>query len=111
MRATRGGNQGTSEGDESPPLLPLYADSEPAIVSGCCNAEQNRRREWKTNREWTEHPEGLLIPRLVLFLLLFREFLHPASRPRACSPVPTRTATNHDEAHGGEDHEEQGEGP
>ena len=111
MRATRGGNQGTSEGDESPPLLPLYADSEPAIVSGCCNAEQNRRREWKTNREWTEHPEGLLIPRLVLFLLLFREFLHPASRPRACSPVPTRTATDHDEAHGGEDHEEQGEGP
>src|SRR5439155_3341702 len=58
MRATRGGNQGTSEGNVSRPGSRLYPDSEPAIESGCCNAEQSRRRERQTNGEFDGRPGG-----------------------------------------------------
>ena len=111
MRATRGGNQGTSEGNVSRPGSRLYPDSEPAIESGCCNAEQLRRRERKTNGELTENREGLQIERLVSFLCLRFELLPPVPRLSTSPRVPAVTATDDDEAHGGEDHDEQGEGP
>src|SRR5438046_2311126 len=111
MRATRGGNQGTSEGNVSRPGSRLYPDSEPAIESGCCNAEQSRRRERQTNGEFDGNREGLQIVRLVSFLYPLFEFLPPVPRLLARPRVPAVTATDQDEAHGGEDHDEQGEGP
>src|SRR5207244_5603620 len=111
MRATRRGNQGTSEGNVSRPGSRLYPDAEPAIESGCCNAEQSRRRERQANGEFDGNREGLQIVRLVSFLYLGFEFLPPVPRLPASPRVPSVTATDQDEAHGGEDHDEQGEGP
>src|SRR5438132_7360275 len=53
----------------------------------------------------------LQIVRLVSFLDLGFEFLPPVPRLLASPRVPAVTATDQDEAHGGEDHDEQGEGP
>src|SRR6266550_6545916 len=55
--------------------------------------------------------EGLQIVRLVSFLFLPFECLPPVLRCRTSPRVPAVTATDDDEAHGGEDHDEQGEGP
>src|SRR5438445_2798390 len=103
MLAPRGGNQGTSEGNVSRPGSRLYPDSDPAIESVCCNAEQARRRERQANGEFDGNREGLQIVRLVSFLYLGFEFLPPVPRLPASPRVPSVTATDQDEAHGGED--------
>src|SRR5207244_12195711 len=107
MRATRRGNQGTSEGNVSRPGSRLYPDSEPAIESGCCNAEQSRPRERQTNGEFDGNREGLQIVRLFSFLSLGFEFLPPVPRLLATTRVRAVTATAKDEASAGEDYDEQ----
>src|SRR5437870_327610 len=71
-------------------------------VSSARTANERRIRR-KTGR--------LQIIRLVSFLYLRFEFLPPVPRLPASPRVPSVTATDQDEADGGEDHDEQGEGP
>src|SRR5439155_10568848 len=71
-------------------------------VSSARKANERRIRR-KTGR--------LQIIRLVSFLYLRFEFLPPVPSLLASPRVPAVTATDQDEAHGGEDHDEQGEGP
>src|SRR5437016_11224026 len=66
-------------------------------VSSARKANERRIRR-KTGR--------LQIIRLVSFLYLRFEFLPPIPRFPACPRVPAVTATDQDEAHGGEDHDE-----
>src|SRR2546430_4979110 len=60
----------------------------------------------ETNGESTETGRGLQIERLVSFLCLRFELLPPVPRLSTSPRGPAVTATDHDEAHGGEDHDE-----
>src|SRR5256885_6578754 len=65
----------------------------------------------KNERRIDGNREGLQIDRLVSFLFLRLELLPPVLRRQTSPRGPAVTATDDDEAHGGEDHDEQGEGP